>query len=291
MMYRGTFLTLFYLIVASACYAGLGERTALQEERLMATTEAPFSHADFDRFLRRNVDAAGRIDYARVLEDRADLDRYRAALAETSPDQDPDRFSTEAARLAYWLNAYNASAIGLVLDHYPISSVQDVRAPRLLRFLPKSAGFFLFRRVTLGQRRTTLYSLENRLIRRRFADPRVHFALNCAAASCPRLPAEAFLPERLEEQLARETDRFLSEPRNVRLDSEARVLFLSSIFKWYEDDFVRWLKHNAPGTEHSLRAYLAHQLPAHETEAIHSCADCRVEFIPYDWSLNDRGAP
>ena len=239
MRYRGAFLTLVFLIAASAGCENSGERTGAREKPLMATTKTPFSHADFDRFLRRHVDAAGRIDYVRVLTDRADLDRYRAALAKTSPDRDPERFSTEAARLAYWLNAYNASVIGLVLDHYPISSVQDVRAPWLFRFLPAGAGFFVFRGVTLGGRRTTLYGVENRIIRRRFSDPRVHFALNCASASCPRLPAEAFLPERLEEQLARETEFFLSDPHHVRLDAKAKILFLSSIFEWYENDFVR----------------------------------------------------
>ncbi len=273
---------LVLLLVALGC-AGLGRPEPDRKG-------PPFSHDDFDSFLRRHVDDVGRIDYARAGADREDLDRYLAALASTSPDHAPGRFPTEAERLAYWLNAYNASVIGLVLDHYPISSVIDVRAPWLLRFLPEGAGFFVFRPITLGERRTSLYSLENRLIRRRFPDPRIHFALNCASASCPRLPAEAFLAERLEEQLARETDRFLAERRNVEVDADASRLRVSSIFDWYESDFTSWVERERPGEPPTLRSYLLHHLPAATADALRACGSCEVEPIPYDWALNDRSS-
>ena len=183
-----------------------------------APANAGFSHEDFDAFLLRFVNDRGRVDYTAALANRADLDRYLAQLAAVSPDSHPQRFPGEHDRLAYWLNAYNASAISILLAHYPISSVNDVRPPRVFFFLPGRAGFFLFRRVVLGGKRTTLYSLENGLVRKRFLEPRVHFALNCAAKSCPRLPARAFTGPDLEAQLERETRRFVAEDRNVRFD-------------------------------------------------------------------------
>ena len=161
-------------------------------ERPTEGDAAVFSHDDWDGFLARHVDDEGRVDYAAAGQDRDDLDRYLRALAEVSPDSAPERFPEEADRLAYWINAYNATVIDRVLAHHPIASVQDVRAPWLFRWLPAGAGFFVFERFSLGGRKTQLYALENGLIRKRFAEPRIHFALNCASTSCPRLPAEAF---------------------------------------------------------------------------------------------------
>ena len=256
-----------------------------------APANAGFSHEDFDAFLLRFVNDRGRVDYTAALANRADLDRYLAQLAAVSPDSHPQRFPGEHDRLAYWLNAYNTSAISILLAHYPISSVNDVRPPRVFFFLPGRAGFFLFRRVVLGGKRTTLYSLENGLVRKRFLEPRVHFALNCAAKSCPRLPARAFTGPDLEAQLERETRRFVAEDRNVRFDPARRTLYLSSIFKWYEEDFTRWLAERRPGAERSLRGYVLLYLPETKAAPIRDCADCEVEFVRYDWGLNDQRDP
>ncbi len=250
---------------------------------------AVFSHADLDTFLQRHVDASGRVDYAAAATDRADLDRYVAAIAQASPDSHPERFPDDDARLAYWINAYNASAIAIVLAHAPIESVRDVRPPRALFFLPRLAGFFYLQRVTLGGEDVSLYALENAIVRRRFPDPRIHFALNCASAGCPRLPARAFTAEGLDAELERETRRFVDEERNVRLDADARSLHLSSIFDWYEGDFTRWLETRHPDREPSLRNYVLLHLPAGKAAALEACTDCDTAFIPYDWTLNGRG--
>ncbi len=254
-----------------------------------AQAEGAFLHDDLDRFLSRHVDDRGRVDYAAAVDDRADLDRYLAALAAASPDSHPERFADEDARLAYWLNAYNASVIAIVLEHYPISGVKQVRAPIPLRYLlPRVAGFFLFQRARLGGRAVSLYGLENRVVRRRFSDPRIHFALNCASIGCPRLPAGAFTGPRLPEQLERETRRFVAEERNLRLDAESRTLWLSSIFRWYESDFTSWLERRQAGQGSGLRDYVLLYLDPERAAPIRACADCRVAFLDYDWGLNVR---
>jgi hypothetical protein len=245
-----------------------------------------FSHAEFDGFVRRHVDANGRVDYAAAKGDRADLDRYLAALAQASPDSHPERFPTPDDRLAYWINAYNAAVIAAVLPHYPIASVRDVPPPRGLFFLPGGFAFFTFQGVVLGGREVSLRELEHDVIRGRFDEPRVHFALNCASRGCPRLPAAAFSAERLDAELAREALFFVREPRNVRADPDARVLKLSQIFEWYEADFV-----GRPGGPATLAEYIASLLPPDEARALRACAACRIEFIPYDWRLNDRAEP
>ncbi len=255
-------------------------------------TPMTFSHDDFDAFLRRMVDTEGRVDYAAAAADRADLDRYLAALAARSPDSHPEVFPHEHDRLAYWINAYNASAIALVLREYPIAGVRDVRPLGPFSFLlPKGAGFFLLRRVVLGGKSTTLYGLENVVIRRRFDEPRIHFALNCASIGCPRLPAEAFEGARLETQLARETTRFLAERRNAHARPDEREIALSSIFDWFEDDFTGWLERRHPGRGSTLEAYVRLHAGDELARELDACADCDVVFVPYDWGLNAQPAP
>ena len=255
-----------------------------------APQEAPglgFSHADFDRVLARFVDDRGRVDYTALAADPADLDRYVAQLAAVSPDNQPDRFPTSQARLAYWINAYNAAVMKLVLQYYPIASVRDVRPPMVLFFLPRLSGFFYFERVALGGERRNLYDLENSVIRQRFPDPRVHFALNCASRGCPRLPRQAFTAERLDDALDRETRQFLAEPRNLTIDPSRRTVFLSSIFSWYEDDFLA-SERRSGSTEPTLLGYVGRNSSVEQAAQIAGCQGCRVSFVPYDWRLNDQ---
>ncbi len=250
-----------------------------------------FTHDDWNAFLDRHVDDQGRIEYAAARNDRDDLVRYISALAQQSPDAAPERFATESDRLAYWINAYNASTVSLVLDRYPVRSVQEIQTPftRLLQpILPNGAGFFFFHRIQLGGASTSLYYLENSVIRGRFDEPRVHFALNCASNSCPRLPRAAFRGDSLESDLARETRRFLAEERNVSVDPAQGVVTLSSIFDWYAADFTSWMKRHAPDEPATLLGWIRHHAEGEQRQALHDCGQCRVAFVPYDWGLNDQ---
>jgi hypothetical protein len=250
--------------------------------------EGIFSHAELDRFLERHADAAGNVDYQAASTDDPDLAGYIARIAATSPDNRPALFPTRDHRLAYWINAYNGSVLFGVLSHYPIESVRDIPRPWAFFFLPRLSGFFLFQPVVLGGDSTSLYALENRLIRRRFADPRIHFALNCASLSCPRLPRTAFSGKALDRELDREARIFLADESKLRIDPEQQTIFLSAIFDWYERDFLDWQRDAAPETPATLVAYVHPYLAPERRRALAECGDCRVEFLPYDWGLNDR---
>jgi hypothetical protein len=247
-----------------------------------------FSHADLDRVLGRFVDEHGRVDYPGLAADPGDLDRYHGLLAAYSPDSHAALFPTRQARLAYWVNAYNAAVLQIVVRHYPIASVSDVRPPAVLFFAPRRSGFFLFQRVTLGGRRTSLYALENGLIRRRFREPRVHFALNCASRGCPRLPQHAFSAERLDEELDRETRRFLAEERNLRIDHAREEVWLSSIFDWYAADFRGAQRRARPAEPPTVLAWVVRHVDAERASELGRAASYRPRFVPYDWRLNDR---
>ena len=158
----------------------------------------------------------------------------------------------------------------------------------VLFFFPDKSGFFYFQRFTYGTVETNLYYLENEVIRARFQDPRLHFALNCASSSCPPLPREPFIPERLNQQLDREARAFINDTNNVRFDSSQNILYLNSIFKWYEDDFVAWLRQNRSTKNPTLTDYVRLYLdkPARDDLGAHP-EPATIEFLPYDWGLND----
>ncbi len=209
-------------------------------------------------------------------------------MAAYSPDSHPAMFPTQNHKLAYWLNAYNAYVIKAVLVHYPIKSVLDVRPPALLFFLPDTFGFFIFQRFEFGGETTNLYYLGNDVVRERFQDPRVHFALNCASISCPHLPRYAFTGDRLDDQLNAETLEFLTDDRNVRIDHENKTIWLSSIFKWYASDFEDPSGQAQKSEDSPLVGYLLNHLPPGKAEDLKAVADqYAIKFIPYDWGLND----
>lgn len=248
-----------------------------------------FSHELLDEVLGSFVDDKGMVDYRALKQNADNLEAYFGHIAAYSPDKHPERFPSQDHRLAYWINAYNTAVIKTVLTYYPIDSVLDVKTPALFFFLSDKAGFFFFQRLTFGGSRTSLYYLENKVIRKRFKDPRIHFALNCASLSCPRLPRQAFSGEGLDRQLDHETRLFVSEMRNFRIDHREKIIYLSSIFQWYEKDFTNWLRKQYPDREASLINYVRLYLPADKAEALDRVAhQYAVRFIPYDWRLNDQ---
>lgn len=270
------FLTI--LLALSACTTTIRSNPANVDPPTV-----PFSHHRFDRVLHDFVDSRGRVDYAGLVARPTDLDAYFHQISLISPDSHSKLFATRDERLAFWINAYNASVMKAVADAYPISSVGDVG----LSFW--KIGFFVMQRVVIGSTEMNLYDLENLIIRERFRDPRVHFALNCASAGCPRLPRQAFRASTLSQRLDEETRRFVHEGRNVRVDHPARTVHLSSIFGWYEEDFTEWPADELPA-DPSLLDYvtlyadagLAQDLEQAKTQKY------RIKLIPYDWSLNDQ---
>ena len=279
---------IFSLAAFMAMMAGCTTISPAPEALLPVLPPATFSHAVFDRVLQRFVDENGRVDYTALAGNAKDLDRYYRLLATYSPGSHPQMFPTTQDRLAYWINAYNAATIKTVLNYYPIASVTDVRPPQIFFIMPVKSGFFLFQRQILGGRKISLYGLENGIVRKRFIDPRYHFALNCASNSCPRLPAEAFMANSLETQLDRETRRFLSDDRNFKIDHPNKRIYLSAIFDWYKNDFIRWTKTRYPGRKGSLPAYIWPYLAQDKQAELNAAAGSyTIHFFPYGWGLND----
>lgn len=238
-------------------------------------------------FLARHVNAAGRVDYRALRQDPAELDLLYAWVAARSPETQPELFPDETARFAYWLNAYNIAALTGIVRQYPVRSVREIRPLNVLSLIP-GGGFFMAQRFVFGGEVRRLYPLEHRLIRKRFADPRLHFALNCGSVGCPALPREAFAPDRLEAQLAREARNFLAQPQNFQIDDAAATIRLSSLFDWYQDDFLRAVPARAGAAPTLLDFVLPHLDGAQRARLEAVRGRYTVAFLPYDWSLNDQ---
>lgn len=284
--YRSLLCISFFLLMLVAGCTSI--RPELYPEPAVTAPPTHFDYQSYQRMLTSFVDHRGGVNYAELVKNRGDMEAFYGQIAAHSPDSHPSLFTDEKAQLAYWINSYNLTTIRGVVQHYPISSVEDVPPPLLLFFLPRKSGFFFFQRFTYGGVETSLYYLENQVIRKRFVDPRYHFALNCASKSCPELPREPFYPDRLDEQLDREAANFINDKRHVLYDAESKTLYLSSIFDWYESDFISWLRAGKPVPNKALVDYVLLYLEEQTARQVKDDRDgLNIAFLPYDWGLND----
>lgn len=220
------------------------------------------THARFGRVLAAVVKNSA-VDYAKLKADPVELDAYLKEIAAVPPAE----FARwpEADRLALLLNLYNAQTLRLIIDHYPLKSIRDIGT------LPGAAWRGLI--VRQGGQVMTLGHLENKVIRAEYREPRIHFALVCAAVGCPPLRAEPYTGARLGIQLDDQARMFLATPSKNRFDPATGVLHLSRIFKWYEEDFEK--------PAGSLAAYVKPFLPEAQRAAMTDPAKVKVRFTDY----------
>ncbi len=217
------------------------------------------SHGLWQELLRAHVHD-GVVEYPAISR-QGRLTSYLALLDRV----DPTGLSTQD-RLAFWINAYNAFAVKGILDGYSPSTLFG-------RY-----RYFIAREYPVGGRTVNLYNLEREILITQFREPRMHFAIVCASASCPNLQPWAFEGLHLEQQLDQVTREFINDPSRNRFDPSRKVASLSMIFKWFAKDFEA----GAGSVLNFVRAYV--QDPSLKEDL--SVADYRVEFLDYDWSLN-----
>ena len=244
--------------------------------------KADFDHAEWDGLLKEHVTVidggiATQLDYSGIEAERVVLKGYLAEAAKV-PRSTFESWSI-AAQLAFLINVYNASTIDVILEEYPdIDSIRDI-------------GFFLSSAwnqdlASLFGEPVTLDEIEHEIIRGwgRYNEPRIHFAVNCAAIGCPALRAEAFISEKLEMQLEDSTVKFLSDRSRNYFDNGR--MYVSSIFDWYKEDFEKgW-----DGVD-SVAEFLARYAAELELDSATAnqlrADDIRIRHLKYDWGLND----
>lgn len=221
-----------------------------------------FDHAAFDALLHRHVDDAGRVNYPALRAEAAALDAYLTALAGAPFDN-----LGRDEKLALLLNAYNAFTLRLVLDHYPVKSIRDI--PEGQRWSD--------RRWRVGGRTWSLNDLEHEQIRPKFREPRVHFALVCAAKGCPPLRNEAYRAGELERQLDDQARRIHAGRAWFWVEPDATAVHLTQLYDWYGGDFAQ--------VAGSVLAFVGRYSPE-VRKAVDGGKSPRIEWLPYDWSLN-----
>ena len=219
---------------------------------LSAFISARNQHATYDALLKKYVSNDGSVDYLNLKKEHQKLKGYIKNL-ESSP------VSTSANRqdqLAYWINLYNALTLNLILDNYPVESIMKI---------DKAWDIDI---VSINGEKLTLNDIEHKIIRPKFKDARIHFAVNCAAKSCPKLLNEAYTGDKLDDQLNSQTKWFINNKSYNKLSTSS--VKLSKIFEWYREDFG------------DLIAFL------NMYGAVKVSKDASVAFVEYNWELNSK---
>lgn len=223
---------------------------------------SPIQHSEWDLLLKKHVLKNGMVDYAGFVKDKKALQQYLDYLSEHQP---ADKGSKNE-KLAFWINAYNAFTVKLIVDHYPVKSIKDIK-----KGIPFINSVWDMPFIPLGKEKIDLNYIEHSILRKEFKDPRIHAAINCASISCPVLRREAYTADRLEEQLDDAMRNFINDPKRNRL--EQSEVNLSKIFSWFSGDF----RINGASVIDYLNKY--------SKKRVHRNA--KITYLSYQWELNE----
>ncbi len=225
----------------------------------------PPSHALFTQLLRKYVSAEGNVNYSGFIKDSTAFNQYLNALSKNPPDK--KKWSREE-QMAYWINVYNAYTIKLIARYYPLTSIKDIGSKIQIPFIntPWDIKF-----VRIGDQRMDLNNIEHGILRKEFADPRIHMALVCASKSCPVLLNEAYEAASLDSQLSGRAKAFLGDNRRNKIAAERAEI--SMIFKWYESDFNK----NGGSVLNFINQFGPTKINR----------DTEISYMEYNWALNE----
>ena len=267
---NGVFNVLLSIILAISAYSMFELPVPAQDDTCCV------DHTLFEQVLQQYVDGQGGVDYAGLKKSNA-LQPYLDQLELVYPD------SLEAAEaVSFWINAYNAYTLKLIVDNYPVRSIREITPLRLKGLslaIPKINSPFEYKLARIGGKTYSLDDIEHGILRKQFDEPRIHFALVCASTSCPKLRKEAFKAEVLDQQLQDQAVDFLTNTDKNVVKLENEILYLSKIFRWFKKDFTRSHAH--------LQAYLAPFFEGELSEKLAAGA-FKVRYRAYDWSLNEQ---
>jgi hypothetical protein len=225
----------------------------------------PVDHGAFDRLLKKHVNEKGMVNYKGFKADQKEFDLYLNRLSKNPPASS----WSKKEQMAYWINAYNAYTIRLILNHYPVQSIKDIGSKIKIPFVttPWASKFF-----SIGGEKMSLDNIEHGTLRKKYDDPRIHFALVCASISCPRLRNEAFTAEKLDQQLDDQGRDFLNDPTKNKPGKDAAKL--SKYFDWYKGDF----DNGGQSVVSWVNKYATTKITP----------STRVDYLDYNWKLNEQ---
>ena len=226
---------------------------------LFATFQVKGQTSIFNDLLQKYVTKDGIVDYKSFKNDEAKLDRFIAYLEKTTPD---NSWSANKQK-AFWINAYNAYTIKIILENYPLKSIMDIKQEG------KTAWKIPFAKV--GGDTYTLDHIEHEILRKKLFDPKIHVGVNCASGSCPKLGNVAFTEENVDAQLTKLMNAFINDASRNKIDK--KKVQISEIFNWFKDDFTK-------------NGSVIDYLNKYSNSEIKSNA--KISYLKYDWSLNGK---
>jgi Protein of unknown function, DUF547 len=238
-----------------------------------AGAAAPPDYSTWSSLLSKYYDPAQGMNYkALKANDKKTLDDLRRQMGTV----DVQSLSRQD-QLAYWINLYNINVVGVVVDNYPVESIRDLSTDPIIRL-----NVFKKPSVQTKKGAISLNDVENEKVREGFKDPRIHFAINCAAKSCPPIRTEPYEGAKINDQLDDQVRKFLNGPHGARLakDGGELVVHVTKIMDWFSDDFNKW----AGGPVAFLKRYVSN-----DKRKMMDAAGNQIDlkFDDYDWKLND----
>ncbi|MEO8665922.1 MAG: DUF547 domain-containing protein [Ignavibacteria bacterium] len=230
------------------------------------TQQSLFDYGVLDAVLKKYVEN-GMVNYKGISEDNP-LKEYFDLVSKF----DPNSITDNTARLTFWINAYNAFTIKLITDYYPVKSIMDIE--KKAGENPWSISF-----INIGGEYYSLDEIEKDIIIPEFGECRIHYALVCAALSCPPLRSEAYTPEKLNEQLDEQAKLFLNDKTKNYLNKKGNTMNLSMIYNWYSSDFKE--------CSGSVINHISQYVNEEDSEFIKKRKTKNLNYLKYSWKLNE----
>ncbi|NNE55415.1 MAG: DUF547 domain-containing protein [Flavobacteriales bacterium] len=226
------------------------------------TNGEPVEHNVWDELVKTHVSAEGNVSYKGFIADSLKLNRYLGVLSNNHPNH---TWSKED-KLAYWINAYNAFTVQLIIRNYPTESIKDLGGSLYKINTPWDIRFIM-----IEGKDYDLNNIEHDILRKEFNEARIHFAVNCASVSCPKLLNEAYQADKIYDQLDRVAREFINNPKKNKITTEEAEV--SKLFKWFSGDF----EDQSGSVINFINQYSDTKL----TE------DTNIDYLDYDWGLNE----
>ncbi len=237
------------------------------KHRQVKSVSKPVQHKLWDSLLKTHVNDNGGVNYQGFISDSLTLNKYLDLLKQNHPNE--ANWSREE-QLVYWINAYNAFTVKLIVDNFPVKSIKDIGGA-----IPFVNSSWDVKFIEIEGQTYDLNNLEHSILRKDFEEPRIHFAVNCASVSCPALRNEAFVANRVEEQLADAASQFINDSSKNKIAAEE--IKISKIFSWFSGDFT---SANPKGIKSFLNKY----------SKVKINDEASVDYLDYNWGLNDEKA-
>jgi len=232
------------------------------------------NHSLFSRILSKNV-YDGHVNYKGILSGKS-LDKYLEQLTNTNPDT----IKNSNDRMAFWINAYNAYTLKAIVDNYPVESINDLHSGGLILGSIFSTTVWDKDFVIVNNEETSLNTIEHKILRKKFNEPRIHFAIVCASISCPPLRNEAFEGYKLEDQLTDQAQLFLNDETRNKFELESKEASISKIFDWFDEDFG--------DNDEKVFQFISKYVPDNISKSIkENVSDWDIDYLDYNWNLNE----